>query len=252
LPTLRDIVTIKTRNLNEAGKSQITIFANPVLRSSENPGLTRSEDNRWAGLPGTKEEGTQIQKIFPQALLLTENNFTIENFTARARVSKIMHLATHVYYEKSGIPQGKDRSEAGIIFSGADKYLNSKLNPSILTAKDIASMDLSDISLLAISGCESGVSDGKFTETWSGLQRALFVAGAKSALTSAWKVDDRATAEFMSRFYQHVRDGDDLDTALVNVQKEFKAGIPGRPEWEAPYYWAAWQLVGDWRQIKGL
>jgi len=86
-----------------------------------------------------------------------------------------------------------------------------------------------------------------------GLQRSLTVAGARSTLLSLWKVDDAATQEFMTRFYTRLKAGEGRADALAAVQKEFRNGISGKPDgWTAPYYWAAWQLVGDWRPIKGL
>jgi CHAT domain-containing protein len=68
-----------------------------------------------------------------------------------------------------------------------------------------------------------------------------------------WKVDDAATAEFMTRFYQRLKGGEGRADALAAVQREFRSGIAGKPDdWKRPYYWAAWQLVGDWRPIPGL
>ena len=89
-----------------------------------------------------------------------------------------------------------------------------------------------------------------------GLQRSLTVAGARSTLLSLWKVDDAATAEFMARFYKRLKAGEGRSDALAATQKEFRDGqvrdAQSKLVWSSPYYWAAWQLVGDWRPIKGL
>lgn len=85
-----------------------------------------------------------------------------------------------------------------------------------------------------------------------GLQRSLTVAGARSTLLSLWKVDDAATAEFMLRFYKRLKVGEGRSDALAAVQKEFRAGAAGNGQWKDPYYWAAWQLVGDWKPIQGI
>ena len=47
----------------------------------------------------------------------------------------------------------------------------------------------------------------------------------------------------------HVLIGIDLVAA---VQQEFRDGKTGNNTWREPAYWAAWQLVGDWRPIQGL
>ena len=59
----------------------------------------------------------------------------------------------------------------------------------------------------------------------------------------------------MSRFYKRLKAGEGRADALAAVQSEFRSGAvrgPGGEDWSTPYYWAAWQLVGDWRPIKGL
>ena len=59
----------------------------------------------------------------------------------------------------------------------------------------------------------------------------------------------------MSRYYQRLKDGDGRSDALAAVQEEFRSGkvqSANGVNWKEPYYWAAWQLVGDWRPIPGL
>jgi CHAT domain-containing protein len=106
--------------------------------------------------------------------------------------------------------------------------------------------------MVVLSACSTG--DG-ITTTGNGvygLYRSFLVSGAKSVLMSLWKVDDRATAEFMVRFYKRLKAGEPRSDALAATQKDFRDGKTGIPGWSDPYYWAAWQLVGDWRPIKGL
>lgn len=57
---------------------------------------------------------------------------------------------------------------------------------------------------------------------------------------SAWPAGDQAESR------------EARSDALAATQKEFRDGVAGNGEWTDPYYWAAWQLVGDWRPIKGL
>jgi CHAT domain-containing protein len=62
-------------------------------------------------------------------------------------------------------------------------------------------------------------------------------------LASLWKVDDRATADLMTRFYGHLKRGVTKDEALRLAQTDLMRS----PEWSAPRDWAAFQLDGDWR-----
>ena len=69
-------------------------------------------------------------------------------------------------------------------------------------------------------------------------------AGARTAITSLWKVDDRPTSELMQRLYERMlRDGRTPSSALREAKLELLRG----GTWKAPYYWAAFQLYGEWR-----
>jgi CHAT domain-containing protein len=77
-----------------------------------------------------------------------------------------------------------------------------------------------------------------------GLTRGFMYAGAARVVASLWDVKDQATAELMKRFYQGMfrgglRPSAALRAAQVSMWKEKR--------WEAPYYWAAFTLQGEWR-----
>ena len=80
-----------------------------------------------------------------------------------------------------------------------------------------------------------------------GLKRAISVAGSESSVLSLWKVDDQVTAEFMSKFYQRLITGEGKSEALFNTQLEFRNHK--NKDFRHPYYWAAFQLSGDWNSI---
>ena len=116
-------------------------------------------------------------------------------------------------------------------------------------------LNLKGTELVVLSPCSTGQGAIRTGEGVYGLQRSLTVAGARSTLLSLWKVDDAATAAFMERFYQLLKTAEDRSDALAAVQAEFRSGkirSNNGSNWKEPYYWAAWQLVGDWRPIKGL
>ena len=116
-----------------------------------------------------------------------------------------------------------------------------------MTALEITKLNWEGTELAVISGCESGLGEIKSGEGVYGLKRAISVAGAKSSLLSLWKVNDLATAEFMEIYYQKLKNGEGKAEALHNTQKEFRnSDIEG---YRHPYYWAAFQLSGDWRPI---
>jgi CHAT domain-containing protein len=77
-----------------------------------------------------------------------------------------------------------------------------------------------------------------------GLTRGFLYAGAARVVASVWEVDDRTTAELMKRFYEailvsHQRPAAALRAAQMNLWRT--------RGWDAPYYWAAFTLHGEWR-----
>jgi CHAT domain-containing protein len=63
-------------------------------------------------------------------------------------------------------------------------------------------------------------------------------------VVSLWNVNDRATADLMAKFYQHMlREGRRPAAALRLAQVEMLQ----RPQWQSPYFWAAFTLQGEWR-----
>jgi hypothetical protein len=73
-----------------------------------------------------------------------------------------------------------------------------------------------------------------------GLQRAFLYAGAPSVVASLWSVDDQATGMLMEHFYHNLRQGMGKAEALR------KAQLAMMEEYPNPYYWAAFQLTGDY------
>jgi CHAT domain-containing protein len=104
--------------------------------------------------------------------------------------------------------------------------------------------------LVVLSACQSG--QGKLVggEGLVGLTRGFMYAGAASVVVSLWKVDDAATAELMTRFYQkmlgseHLRPPAALRAAQLSMINDTKINDT---KWKQPWYWAAFIVEGEWR-----
>ena len=73
------------------------------------------------------------------------------------------------------------------------------------------------------------------------MTRAFLYAGTPSVVASLWRVDDRATAQLMERFYANLRAGNTKSESLQSAQRDMMRTYPN------PYYWGAFVLYGDYR-----
>ena len=135
----------------------------------------------------------------------------------------------------------------------------------ILTAEEVASLDLRRTRLVVLSACETGLGEVGGGEGVFGLQRAFHLAGVRTTVASLWKVDDAATQVLMVEFYRNLweekrgplealrraqlemlRRYDPTSRTLRPVDAPPMATATDR-EGLPPYYWAAFVLSGDWR-----
>jgi CHAT domain-containing protein len=69
-------------------------------------------------------------------------------------------------------------------------------------------------------------------------------AGARRVVVSLWSVNDKATADLMTKFYKGMlKDNERPAAALRTAQIEMLK----RKQWQSPYYWAAFTMQGEWR-----
>jgi CHAT domain-containing protein len=107
----------------------------------------------------------------------------------------------------------------------------------ILTAYEIAQIDLSNTELLVLSACETALGELKnANEGVVGLQRAFKLAGVKKMIMSLWEIPDKQTVELITLFYNNWLDGQTIREALHNAQMKMKQNYP-------PFYWAAFVVV---------
>lgn len=146
----------------------------------------------------------------------------------------LIHIATHGYYqapEELKLSDGAIPSElfersfdwSGLAFSGANRFwvgneTQEGVDDGLLTAREIALMDLHDTDMVVLSACESGLG-GISSEGIFGLQRGFKLAGVNTLVMSLWKVPDEASNAIMTAFYDRLVQGDNKRTAFREAQK---------------------------------
>jgi CHAT domain-containing protein len=147
-----------------------------------------------------------------------------------APVCPIVHIAAH-----------------GLFRLDAPNFSSIKLADRQLSTIEVFNLDLSNCSLVTLSACETGRASIGGVDEVIGLGRGFLYAGAASLLPTLWKVDDASSAELMEIFYQALLSGYTKAAALASAQRAFlqRARASGRAHYLHPYFWAAFQLIGD-------
>ncbi|MFQ6082908.1 MAG: tetratricopeptide repeat protein [Candidatus Aminicenantia bacterium] len=144
---------------------------------------------------------------------------------------KILHFATHGF-----IDDAKPTRSAVVLTLDEDPT-----EDGFLQMREIFNLDLK-ADLVTLSACQTGL--GKFIrgEGIVGFSRAFFYAGASSVLMTLWTVNDQAAAQFMERFYFHLKSSQPKLKALRKVKLEM---INSKTALAHPYYWAGFIISGQ-------
>jgi CHAT domain-containing protein/tetratricopeptide (TPR) repeat protein len=200
-------------------------------------------------LPGSLNEVNDISSSWrrwngdERAQLLTGDDATRSRFLEAAPQSRILHVATHAFVLDKSCGNGNPLLLSGLVFAGANKSRHA----SILTAQEIASLDLRGVDWAVLSACNTGYGQAVTSEGVMGLERAFRVAGAKSVVMALWPVDDQMTREFMrglysERFGRHATTANAVWNAQRRLLKERQ--LAGKST--HPWYWAGFVGAGGW------
>lgn len=217
------ISTVLSASLLIPGTAQGT---EKSLAALGNPDLGRAE---WS-LPGAEREVKAIQAFYPNA------NIYLNKDASKARLIEIAPKASVVHVAAHGVVD-----EIDPMFSVL-KLATLGAVGSDMEARELATLDLSKARLVSLSACNSGVGKVAQGDEFMGFKRALFSAGAASALISLWPVDDDSTQILMTDFH---RRWSDQSESLTRAMQAAQIKVLSDPKFANPFYWAAFTLVGD-------
>jgi CHAT domain-containing protein len=90
-----------------------------------------------------------------------------------------------------------------------------------------------------LSACVTGRGQVMEGEGVANFARAFQYAGARSVVVSLWPVASDEAVEYMTRFYEHLKEGKSRLEALQLARRAIKAKYP------QPYFWAVFILHGE-------
>lgn len=131
-------------------------------------------------------------------------------------------------------------------------YATAEANepPRILTADtpiypvDVYGL-LLNADLVTLSACHSNIGPLAVGEGVLGLGRAFTAAGARGVVASLWSLNDRATADVVTGFYDQLSAGERKPLALHTAQLEYLERTDLPSYLKSPYYWAGLTYYGD-------
>jgi CHAT domain-containing protein/tetratricopeptide (TPR) repeat protein len=201
-----------------------------------------------ARLAGTRAEAEQIVKLAKasggQADLWVDLDASEENIEARDITKyRILHVATH------GLLNAERPQFTGLVLS----LIGNKNEDGFLRTDEVFNLRLGS-PLVMLSACETGLGKEKRGEGVMGLTRAFMYAGAPTVGVSLWSVADKSTADLMSDFYKRLLTSPAAAPASASTgvsasaaMREAQLAMIAGKKYSAPFYWAPFVLVGDWR-----
>ncbi|MBD1847409.1 CHAT domain-containing protein [Cyanobacteria bacterium FACHB-63] len=216
---------------------------------------------KFPPLAAARQEAQAIKAVFPDTKILQGQQAT-ETALKQLRGESILHLATHGFFipdqpvelnaNELNQPQTVRQLENPLLRSGIalagfnDRQQTASPDDGVLTALEVAGLDLQGTQLVVLSACQTGLGDVKVGEGVYGLRRALVIAGSQTQVLSLWLVSDAKTQELMTKYYQKLKTGQGRHEALRQAQLE----LLNDPNHRHPYYWASFVPSGDWTPLK--
>jgi CHAT domain-containing protein len=204
-------------------------------------------------LPGAELEGRALRERarelgFNEVELLLGANAT-EAALRRLQQPRFLHLATHGFrlprdpaptlatndprgralLQRPAAPPPNPMLRSGLLLAGARDALLRRAsgevvaleNDGIVTADELASLNLHGTRLVVVSSCDSGGGEVETGEGVLGLRRGFIKAGARNLLLALWQVEDGATAPLLAEFYLQLHQTGSAPRALASVQREW-------------------------------
>jgi len=219
-------------------------------------------------LPGTKEEVSNISNLVAKDhwKIQTKSDNQAGEYEFKKELETkapgVLHFATHGFAfpdeakkETSMMSMEKESTykvsedpmvRCGLMLSGSNiswtgnpqKMIEQTGDDGILTAAEVANLDLSNTKLVVLSACETGLGKIEGSEGTFGLKRGFKLAGVEQMIVSLWSVPDKETMELMTLFYSDLTKTLNPVTSFEKAQKEMRNRYPTEPD-----KWAGFVLV---------
>jgi CHAT domain-containing protein/tetratricopeptide (TPR) repeat protein len=223
---------------------RLTAFGAPLYPrsasdASASPDIQEALRRGWSlkPLPSTRKEVESIAALYSHPKVYLGREATEARAKSLGPESRLIHFACH------GLLDERFPLNSALALTLPEHPAEGQDN-GLLQAWEIFESVRLDADLVTLSACDTALGKEVGGEGLVGLTRAFQYAGARSVLASLWGVADYSTARFMKSFYGYLRAGKPKDEALRAAQIDQIRKQGGSSH---PFYWAAFELSGDWR-----
>ena len=223
VPSLTTLKLIQDSPADYHSQSGVLIVGDPKVGDV----LYKKILKQVSRLPFANKEAEMIGKLFSTQPLLGKQA-TKQAVLQNIHSVSLIHFACHGNAERGEIvlapPPLTDRTPQ------EEDYL--------LTMEDISKVQLR-AKLVVLSCCHSA--KGQISaEGVVGIARAFLGSGARSVLVALWAIEDEATKDFMSRFYENLARGESASESLHHAMKWMRENGFSKIS-----QWAPFMLIGD-------
>lgn len=208
-----------------------------------NKTLTDSVANMWNRFSNEK------------VVLCLNDAATEHRFKTEAPGKKVIFVNTHGFFLE--VCEQADRAvwqiteeepllRSGFVLQKSDS--NGRKEDGIVTAEEVAGMNLKGVDLVVLSACETGLGSIKAGDGVYGLRRAFLLAGARRVVSTLWKVRPDRTAMIMQNLMsQPSISPKRMQEIMVEQIRDLRLHSTERNLMDHPYLWAAFTAAGDWK-----
>ena len=164
---------------------------------------------------------------------------TEEAFRKEAPRYDILHLAMHT------LINDENPMYSQLVFTLNNDTLED--NDGLLNTYEIFNIKLA-ARMAVLSACNTGYGQLRKGEGVMSLARGFIYAGVPSIIMTLWAVEDQSGSMLMSKFYENLVDGDDIDEALRQAKLQY---LQSADQLRAhPYLWSGYVSIGSTDPLK--
>ncbi|MBX3300426.1 MAG: CHAT domain-containing protein [Acidobacteria bacterium] len=227
-----------------------TVFADPITEITDERIIPNANDpeteaaaayrqpnskGSFPRLPGSRKEAETIVRMLGGAAIDRFIGFdaAVENVKVASRRS-ILHFAVH------GMVDDRNPELSGLALTSYTSNGEPR-SPGMLRLNDVYDLDLKADTVI-LSACETGRGKAFRGDGIVGMNTAFLQSGARSVVSTLWKVDDNATGRLMRAFYAEL--SGEKRTAAASL-RQAQITMIDDPLTSSPVYWAAFVINGD-------